>query len=435
MVIFQPEFIPSSIVVIGGGGTGSRLMPGLAQLVRTQIRKYNPLAFRLNIPIYVVDGDVVEEKNLMRQHFVRQDVGRNKAVVLAERYSVGFGVPITPIPYYLNEDTATVSKEVRDFLSAINSGALIIFAVDSAKARRDILSVLMKYTQLMCANGTKDTESKASPTHGFLIDAGNEDDFGQVRISSLVPAFLPHSAYTEEGRRQIIDSRMKGHPKRHLATATISQIPLDLAYYYSLGESAQERSCEELPQTLAINQLMGTFILSFVQNLLLLKPMTYDLVRVSLKDGVSSQPLTARYILEKFTCGHPNTPHPTNNLWDSVRQVYRASGGTGRISSTEGKHLITTFNLMRDESIRKYAEMGLELDENGEIKSPPPAVPTPSTAETSPVAKEEDPLAIKKPAIKRVRRPSPGAEAVETDDSRSDDTIPATIPPLVRVAG
>lgn len=433
MVIFQPEFIPSSIVVIGGGGTGSRLMPGLAQLVRTQIRKYNPLAFRLNIPIYVVDGDVVEEKNLMRQHFVRQDVGRNKAVVLAERYSVGFGVPITPIPHYLNEGTAIKVREVIDFLSAIDSGALIIFAVDSAKARRDILSVLAKYTRLMCAKGTKDLEPKSTPTHGFLIDAGNEDDFGQVRISSLVPAFLSPYAHTEEVRKQTVDAHMKGHPKRHLATATISQIPLDLAYYYSLGESAQERSCEELPQTLAINQLMGTFILSFVQNLLMLKPMTYDLVRVSLKDGVSSQPLTVKYILEKFTASHPSFPHPKNDLWDTIRQAYRVSGGSGRISSSEGKHLIKTFSLMRDESIQKYAEMGLELDENGEIKTP---LPTPPAIELPPVAKEEDPLTIKKPTIKRVRRPSTRTgEVTEDDGGAPEEAVPTTIPPLVRVAG
>lgn len=62
MFIYKPDFIPGSIILIGAGGTGSRLMPMLAQLVRTCVRKHNPLAWIENLPIYVIDDDKVEER-------------------------------------------------------------------------------------------------------------------------------------------------------------------------------------------------------------------------------------------------------------------------------------------------------------------------------------------------------------------------------------
>lgn len=35
----------------------------------------------------LVDGDTVEPKNLIRQNFIEQDIGKNKAAVMADRYS------------------------------------------------------------------------------------------------------------------------------------------------------------------------------------------------------------------------------------------------------------------------------------------------------------------------------------------------------------
>jgi hypothetical protein len=64
MLKYVPDFMPASIFLIGAGGTGSRLMPALAQLVRTCLKKYNPNAWLDKLPIFVIDGDSVEEKNL-----------------------------------------------------------------------------------------------------------------------------------------------------------------------------------------------------------------------------------------------------------------------------------------------------------------------------------------------------------------------------------
>lgn len=59
--------------VIGAGGVGSWLVPAL--------RKLEP-----ERTIAVVDGDVLEEKNLDRQLFNYQDIGVNKAQALSAKY-------------------------------------------------------------------------------------------------------------------------------------------------------------------------------------------------------------------------------------------------------------------------------------------------------------------------------------------------------------
>lgn len=60
-------------LVIGAGGVGSWLTPALCLL----IGKEN---------VTVMDGDTLEEGNLNRQLFTFDDIGKNKAAALAERY-------------------------------------------------------------------------------------------------------------------------------------------------------------------------------------------------------------------------------------------------------------------------------------------------------------------------------------------------------------
>lgn len=63
----------SEIVIIGAGGVGSWLVPAMCKLVDSQ-------------RVTVIDGDVLEEKNLDRQLFRPDQVGQNKAHALAEVY-------------------------------------------------------------------------------------------------------------------------------------------------------------------------------------------------------------------------------------------------------------------------------------------------------------------------------------------------------------
>lgn len=62
-----------SIHIIGAGGVGSWLTPSLCLLTSPE-------------KIWLHDGDQLEAKNLNRQLFTPQDIGRNKAEALASKY-------------------------------------------------------------------------------------------------------------------------------------------------------------------------------------------------------------------------------------------------------------------------------------------------------------------------------------------------------------
>jgi hypothetical protein len=57
----------------------------------------------------VFDGDVVEKKNLARQSFMAEDVGRNKAVVMAECLNEAFGLNWKAHAKYVNDANEIVS--------------------------------------------------------------------------------------------------------------------------------------------------------------------------------------------------------------------------------------------------------------------------------------------------------------------------------------
>ena len=87
---------PVKIIVLGAGGTGGYLIPHLYRIAFSdENRDYR---------IIICDGDIAERKNLIRQNFIEQDIGRNKASVLAERYAGAFGIECEYIPEYIESE-------------------------------------------------------------------------------------------------------------------------------------------------------------------------------------------------------------------------------------------------------------------------------------------------------------------------------------------
>lgn len=138
----------NKIWIIGCGGNGSHLVSDVARLISTLDK---------NISIILVDGDIVEEKNLIRQHFTQADIGENKAKVLAGRYSAAYGVDIGYHTEYLTEENAP------QILSHISKPQLFITCTDNLKSRQVV----------------------ATQKGDMWIDLGNEDRSGQVTFSSL----------------------------------------------------------------------------------------------------------------------------------------------------------------------------------------------------------------------------------------------------------
>jgi hypothetical protein len=249
---WTPNFVPNKIVIFGCGGTGSRVVPLVAQFVKS-------CAWVINPELILVDFDAVEEKNLLRQNFISSDVGKNKAVVLASRYSKAFGISILPIIQRLfvsNVKTNLQIEAYQDYDRIIynneRKNIIYIMCVDSPEARREILHLIIT--------------TGGAAINNILIDAGNENDFGQIVVSSLFTMDTPNSDHLR--LRTLVNSALSP------ITVPLKCIPLDLKYYEDMVATSTP-SCVALDQTMAINTLMAVNIFAIIQNIYYVKPISY----------------------------------------------------------------------------------------------------------------------------------------------------------------
>lgn len=151
---------PVKIVMIGAGGTGGHIAPHLYRLL-----------YALNRPVrfIICDGDIVEEKNLVRQNFTEADLGLNKARVVAERYSSVFGLETSYVPDFiecaerLEELIRPSSWRVGAYSSeTVSELVILIGAVDNNRSRQLCHEVFLKAQELI------------------YIDSGNGEYTGQV---------------------------------------------------------------------------------------------------------------------------------------------------------------------------------------------------------------------------------------------------------------
>lgn len=140
------------IVQVGAGGTGSALVPHIARLMSQD---------RINYTL--VDGDRVASHNINRQNFIKSDIGLYKSEVLAKRYSNAFGVSISAIPRYLDED---LGKSLE-----LCNKDIIIGCVDNNK------------TRVIIADSISEANRYNVPVY---IDSGNELNGGQCFIQNRI---------------------------------------------------------------------------------------------------------------------------------------------------------------------------------------------------------------------------------------------------------
>ena len=98
------------IYIIGAGGVGSWLTPAICLLKSPN-------------EVIVVDGDTLEHKNLNRQLFTEEDIGKPKAQALADKY----GCVAAPCGYYSHGSIH------------INSQDWLLVGVDNNPARKAVL--------------------------------------------------------------------------------------------------------------------------------------------------------------------------------------------------------------------------------------------------------------------------------------------------------
>lgn len=176
---FFPRCNHLTFVIIGCGGTGSYVVRDLARLIAVNNQKYN-----VEYEMLLYDADIVEEKNLARQNFIFDDLGLNKAEVLAERYSSSFGINISYLPKYFSSNDEEINS-IRQNMPAY-SGIVFIGCVDNNASRVEINNAYKNYNDTY-------TSMRAA-----YIDAGNEEFAGQVCISSNKGIF-PGASSLEPG--------------------------------------------------------------------------------------------------------------------------------------------------------------------------------------------------------------------------------------------
>ena len=152
---------PVKVVMLGAGGTGGHIAPHLYRLLYALER---PVRF------IICDGDVVEQKNLVRQNFIPADLGENKARVLAERYSSVFGMETEYVPSFVeSEDRLRELLTPRIWRSQYyphreerRKQVILIGAVDNNKSRQLCHKVFYQAEELI------------------YIDSGNGEYTGQI---------------------------------------------------------------------------------------------------------------------------------------------------------------------------------------------------------------------------------------------------------------
>ena len=150
---------PVKIVMLGAGGTGAHIAPNLYRLLYSIDRPAR---------VIVADGDSVEQKNLVRQHFSPAELGMNKARAVAERYAAAFKMEAEYVPDFI-EDAARLTELVTPSVfkqsgrdEKIKETVVLIGAVDNNRSRRLCHGVFM---------GSRDL---------IYIDSGNGEFSGQV---------------------------------------------------------------------------------------------------------------------------------------------------------------------------------------------------------------------------------------------------------------
>lgn len=169
---FATEHVPVKIIMLGAGGTGAHIAPNLYRLLFALIASERPRKVRF----IIADGDAVEEKNLIRQHFSAAELGMNKARAIAQRYSDAFGMRPEYIPDFIESrerltklvmpERVSLRKAFKDkrdqWVHELPQQVILIGAVDNNKSRKLCHEVFMAARDLI------------------YIDSGNGEFSGQV---------------------------------------------------------------------------------------------------------------------------------------------------------------------------------------------------------------------------------------------------------------
>lgn len=194
--------LPSTIhiFVVGCGGNGGYVIPQVARYIRSFMDKQEMASAvqrnrkKFTIDLTLIDGDDVEQKNLIRQNFINPDIGKNKAQVMAERYGRVFGLEVGIVKRYLNHElTEKLIRQSKD-------SVVILGCVDNNFTRRIIHEgVFDEAHNVMYAS------------HLFWIDVANEMFDGQLVIGYRHKGHIGTTGYGRDAKKKLHDPEWWEH--------------------------------------------------------------------------------------------------------------------------------------------------------------------------------------------------------------------------------
>ena len=188
-ILLPLSFTPKAILpterlhvcLIGAGGTGARIALLLPRLLRA------------GDVVTIIDPDVVEVKNLARQHFHPDDVGKPKAEVCAERLAA-----VAPEGLHVHAVVGTIQNHWKTaqalVKTSLGDGALPTLPGGEVYTRRQGRTILFgavdnRAARLHVSQGLPQLVFDRSVA---WIDAGNDFRTGQVCLNLMGWGILPH---------------------------------------------------------------------------------------------------------------------------------------------------------------------------------------------------------------------------------------------------
>lgn len=190
-----------NLIVIGAGGTGTYFLKEVSR----QISSDKSIQKKLS-SLFIVDGDMVESKNLERQCFTSDDIGRNKAIVMAEVLNETFDLQWKALPEYfttqkrLKEICETDSNAVPVIIGCVDNHACRLLCEQYFNASNNCVyfDAANEFATGECVYAYRIKDTLIGPPRSFYFPEIKEGDLRNVTEISCqeLNAVLPQHIYT-----------------------------------------------------------------------------------------------------------------------------------------------------------------------------------------------------------------------------------------------
>ena len=260
-VLFSPES-RVNIILAGCGGTGSFLAWNIARIMLHEKEAGREMA------VTFIDPDIVEERNIGRQHFGKADIGKQKAASLAVRYNKAFGLDIGHFFGKVSQNDFELRYDKESDL------LVVVGAVDNRAARVQIRNVIDRFHNKLNA---------------WWIDCGNEEFFGQVLVGNAA-------------------KNIKKHFKTESLMGYCSRVPLPHVQHPELIDTKKdvaEKSCAarvmENTQSLMVNQSIAAIASQYLYKMVIKKEIDSYATYMNLDDVAVSSKYITESLWDEYT--------------------------------------------------------------------------------------------------------------------------------------